>query len=221
MQKIMIVEDEPEIRIELSKLLQNNSYQVCVPNGYDCIVTDIDDMKPNLVLLDINLPIGDGFTICSEIRCNSQVPIIFVTGRKSEIDELSGIALGGDDFITKPYNPAILLARINRILQRTSENCSNTILSYNDVLLDMTTGQLAYKNQTVELTKTETKIMYCLFANNGNITMREKIVDSLWNSNIFVDDNTLSVYITRIREKLAAIGLSDFIITKRGRGYMI
>ena len=222
MQKIMIVEDDSQIKVELSKLLQNNGYQVCFPNHYDSIVVDIEEMNPNLVLLDINLPTSDGFTVCSEIRCISQVPIIFVTGRKSDLDELSGITLGGDDFITKPYNPAILLARINRILQRTPACGSNgTILCHKDVSLDIATGQIIYQNSIVELTKTESKIMHCIFANSANVTMRNKIVDTLWNNNLFIDDNTLSVNITRIREKLAAIGLTDFIITKRGRGYMI
>jgi len=222
MQKIMVIEDDSKICAELSKLLQNNGYQVCFPVSYDSIVTDIENMNPHIILLDINLPVSDGFTICSNIRCNSKTPIIFVTGRKSDMDELSSISLGGDDFITKPYNPAILLAKINRLLQRVSNTSDKyTTLSYKDVLLDITTGRLIYKNHTIELTKTETKIMYCLFSNSGNITLREKIMDSLWNNNIYIDDNTLSVNITRIREKLSSIGLPDFIITKRGRGYMI
>jgi len=221
MQKIMIVEDDSEIQAELSKLLQNNGYQICFPITYESIVTDIEKMKVNLVLLDINLPVKDGFTICSEIRCHSKVPVIFLTARRTEIDELSGIALGGDDFITKPYNPAILLARIDRVLQRMPVGGGNSTISYKDVLLDIAAGQLVYQNHIAELTKTETKIMFCLFANSGNVTLREKIIDTLWNNSIFIDDNTLSVNITRIREKLATIGLAGFIITKRGRGYLI
>jgi DNA-binding response OmpR family regulator len=222
MKKIMVIEDDVTIMHELTKLLENNGYQVCHSIHYGKMTEDILALNPNLILLDINLPESDGFTICSQIRCVSQVPIIFVTGRKSDIDELSGIALGGDDFVTKPYNPAILLARINRILQRNFASGNNgQILCHNNVSLDVGMGQIIYHGCAVDLTKTETKIMHCLFTNKGSVTLREKLMDVLWNNNIFIDNNVLSVNITRIREKLADVGLADFVITKRGRGYMI
>lgn len=222
MRRIMIVEDHEELKNELITLLVRNGYDVCEPSAFDTVPNDIKQMNPHLILLDINLPSGDGFRLCSEIRCFSKEPIIFVTGRDTDMDELTGITLGGDDFITKPYNAAVLLARISALLKRAYPNDeSGTVLEHKSVILNLAASKIKYRDQEIELTKTEAKILHCLFVNRGEITLRSELMDRLWDNNMFVDDNALSVNMTRIRGKLSSIGIEAFILTKRGLGYSL
>lgn len=220
MDKIIIVEDEEIIRNELKIFLEKYGYIVDAPNSFDDIINYILNQAPSLILLDLNLPIFDGYYICREIRKNSNVPIIIVTSRNTDIDELMGINLGADDFITKPYNTQILLARINSLLKRANKNISN-IIKCNDFELNLSNATVKYQNNFLELTKNELKILSFLMENKGSIVTRENLMEYLWSSEYFVDDATLNVNITRLRKKLEQIGIYDLIQTKRGLGYII
>ena len=218
--KIVIIEDEEWIREELKILLVNAGYTV------DCVINfgeTIDYIKlvsPDLILLDVNLPGQDGYRLCSSIRTFSTTPILFITGRNTTMDELQALTLGGDDYIAKPYNIPILLARINLLLRRGTAEQAN-IMEYKGIQLNLIAGTFTTNRKEIELTKTELKIMYYLFKHTGEIVSRIDLVEYLWDNEIHIDDNTLSVNIMRIREKLRVLGVADFIQTKRGMGYKI
>ena len=177
--------------------------------------------KPHLIILDIKLPDISGFSICSEIRGFSNVPIIFVTSCDTDMDELNSIMLGGDAFITKPYNTAILLAKIASLLKRVYDIQRKTDYEWQGAVLYLESSLIEYNGSKVELTKNELKILCFLFKNAGKICSRNDIVDYLWDNQLYVDDNALSVNINRIRDKLASIGLNDFIKTKHRQGYTL
>ena len=218
----MIIEDNQQLQNEIGILLTRNGYFVMKVNEFDNISNLVKESNPHLILLDINLPYDDGFKICTEIRSFSNIPIIFVTSRDTNIDELMSITLGGDDFITKPYNAQILLARINSLLKRVypSEK-ANDFIEYNGVRLNVLSSNVEYGNKKIELTKNELKILHYLMINKGKIVSRVDIMEYLWDSAMFVNDNTLTVNINRLRNKFEEIGISDFIKTKRGQGYII
>lgn len=220
---IAIVEDDTITRNELKVLLENSLYQVTAIDKYTDVVTQLLSLKPDLLVLDINLPKKNGLTICEELRRNSDMPIIFVTARSEPMDELNGILRGGDDYITKPYIAPILLARIATVLKRTKNQPmkQERRIIYNDVTLDLAAGQFSYHGKSEELTKNEMKILYCLMSRQGTIVSRADLIEYLWDNQVFIDDNALSVNITRIRNKLQQLGITDFIETKRGMGYKI
>ena len=219
---IMIIDDNEQLQNEIGNLLTINGYSVLKPKDFDKIPKMVKDDSPDLVLLDINLPSDDGFKLCTEIRSFSKVPIIFITSRNTNIDELMAITLGGDDYITKPYNTQILLARINALIKRAYPNDSNLdIIEYNGLKLNILSSTIEYKGNSKELTKNEMKILYYLLINKEKIVSRVEIMEYLWDSSMFVNDNTLTVNITIIRNKIEEIGLKDFIKTKRGQGYII
>ena len=219
---IMIVDDNEQLQNEIGNLLISNRYSILKPTDFNKISQTVKDSSPDLILLDINLPNNDGFKICTEIRSFSNIPIIFITSRNTNIDELMSITLGGDDFIRKPYNTQILLARINALLKRAYPNNSNMdVIEYNGLTLNILSSTIEYNQKNIELTKNELKILYYLLINKGKIVSRVDIMEYLWDSSMFVNDNTLTVNITRIRNKIEEIGLKDFIKTKRGQGYMI
>ena len=219
---IMIIDDNEQLQNEIGNLLTINGYSVLKPKTFDKIPKVVKENNPDLILLDINLPNCDGFQICTEIRSFSKVPIIFITSRNTNIDELMGITLGGDDFITKPYNTQILLARINALIKRAYPNDSNLdVIEYSGLKLNILTSTIEHNGNSEELTKNELKILYYLLINKEKIVSRAEIMEYLWDSSMFVNDNTLTVNITRIRNKIEEIGLKDFIKTKRGQGYMI
>jgi len=221
--KINIIEDTETIRQELATFLNRYGYEVIAPTNFENIISIIEKEEPNLILLDINLPVFDGFYICREVRKTSQVPIIVVTSRDSDMDELMSMNLGADDFITKPYNTQILLARINSVLKRVNQGNEGNqeILVYNDLKLNLSNGTINCGDNALEITKNELKVLYYLIKNKGNIVSREDLMDYLWKSNLFVDDNTLSVNVTRLRKKLEEIGIKDIIETRRGLGYIM
>jgi DNA-binding response OmpR family regulator len=222
MQKILIIEDTDRIRLELSELLQKYGYDVKSPSNFENIIDYIKDENPDLILLDINLPVYDGYYICREIRRTSEVPIIIVTSRDSEMDELMSMNLGADDFITKPYNTQILLARINSVLKRSLKTTtSSDILIYKELKLNLSNSSITYKENTLELTKNELKILGFLIKNKGIIVSREELMEYLWSTDFFVDDNSLSVNMTRLRKKLMEIGMGNPIETRRGQGYIM
>lgn len=219
---IMIIDDNEQLQNELGNMLFNNGYLVTKIKEFNNISSQVENNNPDLILLDINLPNEDGFKICTEIRSFSKVPIIFITSRDTNVDELMGITLGGDDFITKPYNTQILLARISSLLKRAYPNDkSMDIIKYKGLKLNILSSTLEHDGKTVELTKNELKILHYLLNNKGKIVSRVDIMEYLWDSSLFVNDNTLTVNITRIRNKIEEIGLRDFIKTKRGQGYII
>lgn len=200
---IMIIDDNEQLQNEIGNLLTINGYSVLKPKDFDKIPKMVKDDSPDLVLLDINLPSDDGFKLCTEIRSFSKVPIIFITSRNTNIDELMAITLGGDDYITKPYNTQILLARINALIKRAYPNDSNLdIIEYNGLKLNILSSTIEYKGNSKELTKNEMKILYYLLINKEKIVSRVEIMEYLWDSSMFVNDNTLTVNITRIRNKI-------------------
>lgn len=221
--KIMVIEDEDIIRRELRILLENALYEVSAPDSFHDVAARAISLKPDLVLLDVNLPGCSGFDVCTQIREHSQVPVIFLTSRTDSKDELTGILRGGDDYIVKPYEPPVLLARIAAVLKRSKGATIKEALQYTHkgVELDVSRCSLRSGEESIELTKNEMKIMHRLFLQPGQYVPRMELIEYLWENQIFIDDNTLSVHITRLREKLRAIGVTDYIGTKRGVGYRI
>ena len=222
MYNITIVEDSDTIREELKKLLSKYGYNINTPTNFENIIEEVHSSKPDLILLDINLPYFDGYHICREIRKTSKVPIIIVTSRDSDMDELMSMNLGADDFVTKPYNTQILLVRIEALLRRTygREEQSNK-LTYKNFELDLSKGILISGDNKLEITKNEIKILSYLMEHKGEIVSREDLMEHLWNSDYYVDDNTLSVNVTRIRKKLQELGIENVIETRRGLGYIM
>ncbi|HCL4447734.1 TPA: response regulator transcription factor [Clostridium botulinum] len=222
MKKILIIEDDEVIREELQNFLRKYGYEVNAPVEFNNIIQYVEKENAHLILLDINLPEFDGYYICREMRKTSDVPIIIVTSRDSEVDELISINLGADDFITKPYNTEILLARITNILKRAYGNLkTNNTLNYKDFNLNLSNATVIYKDKSLELTKNEVKILSYLINNRGNIVKRDSLMEYLWKSDYFVDDSTLTVNINRLRKKLQEIGIENPIETRRGLGYIM
>lgn len=218
--KILIVEDEKSIRDELVILLQNAGYDATVIEAFENIETQIQRIMPDLILLDIGLPGQDGYRICTELRKTSQVPVIFVTSRNTSMDELRALSLGGDDFISKPYDLPVLLARIQALLRRSGQT-EKDILKVNGLILSLSKGEIEYNGQREDITKNEAKILSCLMKAPGKIISRSDLIEYLWDNQVYIDDNTLSVNVTRLRTKLNNIGQPDYIKTKRGMGYKI
>ncbi|WP_426351137.1 response regulator transcription factor [Alloiococcus sp. CFN-8] len=221
MSKIIIIEDTETIREELKTFLTRYGYEALAPTEFENVIEYILKEEADLILLDINLPVFDGYHICREIRKSSDVPIIVVTSRDSEMDELMSMNLGADDFITKPYNTQILLARITSLLRRTQGANVQDIITYNDLKLNLSNGSISYNGNTAELTKNELKILSCLIKSKGKIVSRDDLMDFMWSSDIFVDDNNLSVNVTRLRKKLEEVGMKESIETRRGLGYIL
>lgn len=222
MKKIFIVEDDGTIREELTTFLQRYGYEIEVAVDFANVAAAIQEAQPQLVLLDVNLPVFDGYYICREVRRTSDVPIIIVTSRNSDMDELMSMNLGADDFITKPYNTEILLARISAILKRSYGKVEvASRLEYKGLQLSLANGSVRYSDKSLELTKNELKILAQLMKGQGNIISREELMEVLWQSELFIDDNTLSVNVTRLRKKLEDLGMKDMIETRRGLGYIM
>ena len=217
---IMIVDDNEQLQNEIGNLLLINGYSILKPNNFKDIAQIVKDDKPSS--LDINLPNDDSFKIFTEICSFSKVPIIFITSRNTNIDELMAITLGGDDFITKPYNTQILLARINALIKRAYPNDNNMdIIEHNGLTLNILSSTIEHNEKSIELTKNELKILYYLLLNKGKIVSRVDVMEYLWDSAMFINDNTLTVNITRIRNKIDEIGLKGYTKTKRGQGYIV
>lgn len=222
MQKILIIEDDEKLRCELETFLNKNGFVATSLKKFDNAVEDILNEKADLLLLDINLPYTDGEFICKEIRKISNVPIIMVTSRDSEMDELLSLNYGADQYVTKPYNIQILLAKIVGLLKR-NQNAGNNPdkIDCGEFVLN-TAGRIIEKEDNkVELTKNEYKILEYLVLHRQQVISRDEIMDYLWESEEFVDDNTLNVNIKRLRTKLEELGLIDQIETRRGQGYLL
>lgn len=220
MYKICVVEDEINIQKELKLLLENANYEVIIIEIFHHVALQIAECNPDLVLLDVVLPNESGISVCKQLRETKKTPIIFVTSKNSSMDELECMTLGGDDFIAKPYDPLVLLAHIAAVLKRSSSQ-EEKVLRYQKVELDLLTATISYQNKKVELSKNESHILMYLFYHAEQIVTRDELMDNLWGNGNFIDDNTLSINISRIRQKLKSINLENLIITKRGLGYQL
>lgn len=222
MPKILIVEDDEKLRNELEIFLNNNGYEAQALKEFNDTINRILKIDPDLLLLDINLPEADGEYICKELRKKSQIPIIIVTSRESEIDELLCINYGADHYITKPFNIQILLAKISSLLRRTNTLVdTNQKINAKNFILNTSKSTIEKEGKIVELTKNEYKILHFLVQNREKIVSRDDIMECLWDSESFIDDNTLTVNITRLRNKLEELGLKELLETKRGQGYIL
>ncbi|WP_088810876.1 MULTISPECIES: response regulator transcription factor [Listeria] len=224
MVKVYIVEDDLVIRDTIQKHLMKWGFDIHTVEDFNNILNEFLEFEPQLVILDVNLPYFDGFYWCNQIREVSNVPIIFLSSRNSRMDQIMGMNMGADYYIEKPVDLDVLMARINALLRRTysyAELEEPNVMEHNNVFLHIDTNTLTFLDEKIELTKNEFLILYELMKQKGSIVSRDEIMRALWEDESFVDDNTLTVNVVRIRKKLAEIGLDDFIKTKKGQGYMI
>ena len=219
MKKIMIVEDDEVIKDELSELLKNSSYLVESVKNFEKAKEEIFKYNPDLILLDINIPYLNGELLLKEIRKESSVPVIMVTSKSGEIDEALSITYGADDYITKPYNPTILLLRIQNIFKRINQN--NNALKYKDIIVDLNKSELKKDDKVLVLTKNEMIIFSYLLNNKEKILSREEHMTKLWNKEEYINDNALTVNISRLRSKLSNFGYENIIETRKGQGYIL
>lgn len=220
MQKIFLVEDDKTISQLVAKNLTTWGYQVQEVKDFQTILKQIDDFQPHLIILDISLPFFNGYYWCQEIRKTSRVPIMFLSSHDQPMDIVMAINMGADDFVTKPFEMTVLLAKIQGLLRRTYDFVGEqSLLWFEEVALDLKTMQISYTEAVEELTRNEFQILRVLFEHGKEVVSREELMRELWNSDIFVDDNTLSVNIARLRKKLTELGLPDLIATKKGVGY--
>ncbi|WP_048788442.1 MULTISPECIES: response regulator transcription factor [Streptococcus] len=220
MHKILLVEDDEVIRQQVKKILEQWGYEVVLVEDFMEVLSIFVKEEPHLVLMDIGLPLFNGYHWCQEIRKVSKVPIMFLSSRDQAMDIVMAINMGGDDFVTKPFDQNVLLAKIQGLLRRSYEfGKDQSLLEYMGVILNLKAMDLVYQGEVVSLTKNEFQILQVLFERSGNIVSREDLMKELWNSDFFIDDNTLSVNVARLRKKLEAVGLKDFIETKKGVGY--
>ncbi|HFI0239209.1 TPA: response regulator transcription factor [Streptococcus suis] len=220
MQRILLVEDDRVISQLVAKSLTNWGYQVQEIQDFQTVLDQISDFQPHLILLDIGLPFFNGYYWCQEIRKTSRVPIMFLSSHDQPMDIVMAINMGADDYVTKPFEMTVLLAKIQGLLRRTYDFVGEqSVLWFEEISLDLKTMQVSYKQDVEELTRNEFQILRVLFEHGMEVVSREELMRELWNSDIFVDDNTLSVNIARLRKKLAELGLPDLIMTKKGVGY--
>lgn len=221
MAKIYIIEDDDALREELMHLLVQQGFDTDHARHYDRVCEDALEAAPDCVVVDLMLPSTNGHDICRAIRAKSDVPIIMLTSSDSEFDELMSMNLGADDYVTKPYNPAILIARIRSVVRRAGCKPESMMIEHKGVVLDQAKSEVSYQGRTTELTRNESRILSLLMENHSTIISRQEIMGELWQTDEFVDDNTLTVNINRSRQSLARIGIDGFLLTKRGQGYMV
>lgn len=219
MNKIMIVEDDESISSELKELLQNSGYEAVVLQDFNNSLNEILRVAPDLLLLDINIPYMNGELLLQSLRKSSNTPVIMVTSKNSETDEALSISYGADDYITKPYNPNILLLRIGAVLKRTS--AESNLTSYKDLKINIQKGIIKKDDIEIVLTKNE-MIIFCYLLNHQNqIVTRDELMTDLWNNEEFINDNALTVNISRLRSKLKSVGYENAIDTRKGMGYIL
>ena len=219
MKKILIIEDDEAIRSELQKLLTNSGYEAQITDTFSNVKEQIEKIKPDLILLDINLPELNGEVILKEIRKESDIPVVMVTSRTSEVDEVLSMSYGADDFITKPYNPTVLLLRIQNIFKRMTRTGERQI--YNDLEVNFSKSTISDGQTEIRLTKNEMIVFSFLLTNRGKIVTRDDLMTDLWNNDEYINDNALTVNISRLRNKLAEIGYEGAIETRKGQGYIL
>jgi DNA-binding response OmpR family regulator len=219
----MIVEDEEKIRNIIKASLEKWGFQVYASDNFNDIFGEFSKENPHLIIMDINLPVCDGFYWCSKIREISKVPVLFLSSRSTNMDIVMAINMGGDDYLTKPFSMEVLTAKINALLRRTYSYVETTMetLDYKGIVLSLKDNTLYYEDKKLELTKNEFKILYILIKKQESIVSREKLMQELWEDENFIDDNTLTVNINRLRKKLKEFGLEDFIKTVKNQGYIV
>ena len=220
--KVLVVEDDPDINALLAKIAEREGYRpVQAYSGTEARL-QLEHAAFDLVLLDINLPGDDGFAACAALRRASDVPIVMLTSSDNEFDEVMSMNLGADDYVTKPYNPAVLLARIQSVLRRAARTEPPARIEHKGVVLDVAKSRVEYEGRGVELTRNEFRVLHLLMENKGAIISRQELMVELWQSDAFIDDNTLTVNINRLRKSLASIGVPEgFLATRRGQGYLV
>ena len=220
--KILIIEDDRIIAESIKKHLEKWDYKIYCVTDFKEVIREVIGFKPELILLDITLPFYNGFYWCNEIRKFTKIPIIFISSADDKMNIVTAMDMGGDDFISKPFDLAVLTAKINALLRRSYSFKANVnVIEHKGVILNLSNTEIANGDKSIELTKNEFKIMQLLMENAGQMVSRDTIMIHLWDSESFIDDNTLTVNLTRIRRKLSQIGVNDYIITKKGMGYLV
>lgn len=222
MYKIMIVEDDEIISNSIAGYLSKWHYQTYEVSNFEKVLTEFIEEKPDLVLMDINLPFYDGYYWCEEIRNISKVPVVFISSANDDMNIVMAMTIGADDFIEKPFKLVVLKAKIEALLRRVYNfNVGSQLVTYKDVIFDANKDEVKYQGKTATLTKNESKILAVLLENREQIVSREMLMTALWQSDSFIDENTLSVNVNRLRAKLKEVGVEDFIATKKGKGYIV
>ncbi|HEX3075534.1 MAG TPA: response regulator transcription factor [Lachnospiraceae bacterium] len=221
--KVFVVEDDAQIADIIVKSISKSGYSCIAAKRLDDIMPEFEEFEPDIVLLDIILPYYDGYYWCGKIRMLSKVPVIFISSKAEDMDIIIASNMGGDDYLVKPFSIEVLMAKMNSMLRRaySYDNCEMNIISYDQLVLNVGSGMVSANGNSTELTKNETQILSLLLKNRGNTVSRERIIRSLWKEESFIDDNTLTVNMTRIKKKLQTLGLDNYIETKKGLGYMI
>ena len=220
MKKILIIEDDESVRGELEELLSNAGYEVLALEDYTNMLEDILMIRPDLVLLDINIPYMNGEVLLKTFRKESDIPVIMVTSKNTGIDEVLSMSYGADDYITKPYNPTILLLRIGAVLKRLENNIID-IIEYHGLSIEIKKGIVKKEKEEIILTKNEMIIFLYLYERMGSIVTRDELMTELWNNDEYINDNALTVNISRLRSKLRELGVEDAIETRKGQGYIL
>ena len=220
--RILVIEDDEGIALPLAKALKKWDFEVIITHDFKHVLEEFLNYRPHLVLIDIALPYYDGYMWCEKIRKNSNVPIIFISSKSDNLNQVMALNMGGDDFVAKPFDMEVLITKIQALLRRSYDyKVENDFLTFKDVILAKDESALAYKDQKLELTKNELRILTVLFENKTAVTTRDLLMQKLWQTDVYIDDNTLSVNMTRLRQKLALIGLENLIITRKGQGYSL
>ena len=222
MYRIYIVEDDRDIAGVLKKHISSWGFEVACSENFQNILAEFVDFDPQLVLMDITLPFFNGYHWCSEIRKFSRVPIVFLSSAADNMNMIMAMNMGADDFISKPFDLQVLTAKLQAILRRTYDfGGQMSVLEHRGAVLNLSGGSLAWQGRKVELTKNEQKILQCLLENRGTVVSRQSLMERLWATDSFVDENTLTVNVNRLRKRLEQTGLTDFITTRKGMGYII
>ena len=222
MYRIYIVEDDRDIAGVLKKHISSWGFEVACSENFQNILAEFVDFDPQLVLMDITLPFFNGYHWCSEIRKFSRVPIVFLSSAADNMNMIMAMNMGADDFISKPFDLQVLTAKLQAILRRTYDfGGQMSVLEHRGAVLNLSDGSLSWQGRKVELTKNEQKILQCLLENRGTVVSRQSLMERLWATDSFVDENTLTVNVTRLRKKLESAGLTDFIRTRKGAGYLV
>lgn len=222
MYRLLIIEDDQGIAEAIKKQAETWQLQVCIISNFRNIMSEFAEFDPHIILLDITLPFFNGYHWCNEIRKVSKVPIIFISSSTDNMNIVMAMNMGADDFIAKPFDQNVLMAKIQAMLRRTYEFSNIVpILEHRGALLNTADNTLTYENEKISLSKNEFRILTILMENKGKVVSREKLIEYLWESESFIDENTLSVNVNRLRKRLDSAGLDNFITTKFGVGYII
>ena len=222
MYRILIVEDDEVIAGTVRQQMENWGYEARCVEDFKNVMSEFGEFDPQLVLMDISLPFFNGYHWCTQIRQISKVPVIFISSTSDNMNIVMAVNMGGDDFIAKPFDLNVLMANVQAMLRRTYDFAGQThLMEHRGAILNTSDATMTYQGQKVELTKNEYKILQILMENKGTAVSRDLIMTRLWETDSFVDDNTLTVNVTRLRRKLEEAGLSGFIVTKKGIGYMV